>query len=113
MDVSKETEQKIGQLQLLEQNMQNFLMQKQNFQAQLMEVENALKELESAKKETYKIVGNIMVASDKAGLKKDLSSKKEILDLRLKNLKKQEDSLKEKAEKIQAEVIEKLNKEKK
>ena len=31
--MSKETEQKISQLQLIEQNMQNFLMQKQQLQA--------------------------------------------------------------------------------
>ena len=46
MNVSKETEQKIQQLQLIEQSMQQFLMQKQSFQTQLVEIESALKELE-------------------------------------------------------------------
>ncbi|MBI4447752.1 prefoldin subunit beta [Candidatus Woesearchaeota archaeon] len=104
-DTKKEIEQKISQLQLLEQNLQNFLMQKQNFQAQLLEIENALAELEHCKGETYKIIGPIMIATEKENLKKDLTSKKEIVDLRIKNLKKQEELLKDKAKKLQEEVI--------
>ena len=59
-EVSKESEQKIGQLQMFEQSMQNLLMQKQQFQLQQVEIESALKELEKVN-EAYKIVGNIMV----------------------------------------------------
>ena len=68
-DIPEETQQKISQLQLFEQSMQNVLIQKQQFQAQLVELESALKEVETAK-ETYKIVGNIMVDSKKEDLKK-------------------------------------------
>lgn len=110
--MDKETEKQISELQLLEQNLQNFSMQKQNFQAQLFEVENALKEVENAKGATYKIVGAIMVSSDPDKLKKDLGSRKEVLELRVKNLKKQEDSVRVKAEDIQKEVVEKLKEEK-
>ena len=74
MEVSKETEQKIGQLQMFEQSMQNFLGQKQQFQVQLVEIESALGELENTDK-AYKIVGSIMVESDKNELKTDLQSK--------------------------------------
>lgn len=107
----KETEEKLNQLQLLEQNMQNFLLQKQNFQAQLLEVESALGELEKTDS-AFKIVGNIMVASEKNALKKDLEQKKEMLEIRIKNLEKQEEKIKEKASKTQAEVLEKIKKEK-
>lgn len=103
--VSKETEQKIAQLQMMEQNMQSFMMQRQQFQAQMMEVENAIKELGNAKGATYKMAGSVLIASDKATLQKDLNAKKEIIDLRLKNIRKQEDAIKEKAEKLQSEVI--------
>ncbi|MBW2980537.1 prefoldin subunit beta [Candidatus Woesearchaeota archaeon] len=106
-DISKETEQKIAQLQLMEQNLQSFLMQRQQFQSQLIEVESALKELETAK-ESYKIVGNIMVNTSKDDLKKDLEEKKGILELRIKSLEKQETQIKEKASKTQAEVLEKI-----
>ncbi len=63
-ELPKETEQKIAQLQLYEQSLQNILMQKQQFQSQSVEIGSALKELESTEK-AYKIVGNIMVASKK------------------------------------------------
>lgn len=107
----EETEEKLSQLQLLEQNLQNFLLQKQNFQAQLLEVESALGELEKTDS-AFRIVGNIMVASKKDELKKDLQQKKEMLELRIKNLEKQEEKIKEKASKTQAEVLKKIRKEK-
>lgn len=110
--VEKETEKKISQLQMMEQGMQSFLLQKQQFQAQLVEVESALKELEKAK-EAYKIVGNIMVRSDKDELEKDLKKKKEIVELRIKTLEKQESQIKEKASAVQAEVIKELKEKKK
>lgn len=108
MNLTKESEQKVQQLQLMEQNLQNVMSQRQQFQAQLLEVENAFNEVKSAKGNAYKLVGNIMVLSDKEALGKDLESKKEILNVRLKSLKKQEDGIKEKAEKLQAEVMKEL-----
>ena len=83
-------------------------MQKQTFQARLLENENALKELSETKKQSYRIIGNILVAMDKEKLKKDLESEKEIFDLRIKNIEKQEDKLKEHAQRLQAEVLKNL-----
>ena len=105
--MDKETEQGIQHLQLLEQNLQNFLLQRQQFQAQLIEVDSALEELKD-KKEAYKIIGNIMVKSSKTDLEKDLKKKKEILDLRIKNLEKQEEKIQEKSKTIQEEVLKKI-----
>ena len=102
--VSKESQEKIGRLQLIEQNLQNFLAQKQQFQTQLFEVESALKELD-ASSEAYKIVGNLMVKSDKGALQKDLQQRKEIAELRVKSLEKQEQQLKDKAESLRKEVM--------
>ncbi|MBS3108412.1 prefoldin subunit beta [Candidatus Woesearchaeota archaeon] len=105
MKNQKEFEQKIKQLQILEYNLQNFLMQKQNLQVQLLEIENALKELETVKEEPYKIVGNIMVKSDKAKLIKELNSKEEVIELRLKAIDKQEAELRNKASELQQTVL--------
>ncbi len=105
--MEKTTEEKIQQLQMIEQGMQNFLVQKQQFQAQLVEIESALKELEKSK-DAYKIVGNIMVSADKEELLKDLQNKKELMELRIKTLEKQENQMKEKASTMQSEVMEKL-----
>ena len=110
MEVSKETEQKIGQLQMFEQSLQNFLGQKQQFQVQLVEVESALSELSNTDK-AYKIVGNIMVETDKNELKSDLQSKKEMLELRIKTMEKQESQVRERASKLQSEILQKIKKE--
>ena len=110
MEVSKETEQKIGQLQMFEQSMQNFLGQKQQFQVQLVEIESALGELDNTEK-AYKIVGNIMVEADKNDLKADLQSKKEMLELRIKTMERQEAHVREKASKLQSEILKKIKKE--
>lgn len=110
MEVSKDTEQKIGQLQMFEQSLQSFLGQKQQFQVQLVETESALNELENTDK-AYKIVGNIMVEADKNELKSDLQSKKEMLEIRLKAMDKQESQVREKAQKLQSEILQTMKKE--
>ena len=109
--MADETQEKIQKLQLLEQNMQQFLMQKQQFQAQLVEIDSALQELKTAKT-AYKIVGNIMINANKEDLEKDLKDKKEKMELRIKTLEKQESSIKEKATSMQSEVMSELEKKK-
>lgn len=104
----KEVDNKVAQLQMLEQNIQNVLMQKQGFQAQLIEIENALEEISNAKGKVYKITGPIMVSLNPEDIKKELNSKKEITELRIKSIEKQEEQLKEKASKIQNEVLSKI-----
>ncbi|MBI2659094.1 prefoldin subunit beta [Candidatus Woesearchaeota archaeon] len=110
MEVSKETEQKIGQLQMFEQSLQSFLGQRQQFQVQLVETESALNEIENTEK-AYKIIGNIMVETDKNELKTELQSKKEMLELRIKTMEKQESQVREKASKLQSEILTKIKKE--
>ena len=110
MEVSKETEQKISQLQMFEQSLQSFLGQKQQFQLQLVEVDSALNELSNTDK-AYKIIGNIMVESDKGELKSDLQSRKEMLELRIRTMEKQEAQVRDRAQKLQSEILTKIDKE--
>lgn len=105
MDIPKDAEEKIAQLQMLEQNIQAFSSQRQGFQLQLAEIDNALKELENTKEKAFKIIGNLMIESNVDELKKDLKSKKETISLRVKNLEGQEKKLREKAESLQKEVM--------
>lgn len=97
-------QKKIQELQMLEQNLQNFLAQKQNFQMQMVEIDSALEELSKTDK-AYKIVGNLMVASKKDELEADLKSRKEMTELRIKSIEKQEKSLKDRASRLQKEVL--------
>jgi len=69
-----------------------------------MEFESALEELGKTEK-AYKIVGNIMVSTEKDVLKKDLEEKKNIFDVRLKAVEAQENNLKEKAKKLREEAM--------
>lgn len=94
---------------MYEQSLQSFLAQKQQFQSQLLEVESALGEIEKTD-EAYKIIGNVMILTNKEELKADLESKREMLELRIKTVEKQENQVKEKTTKLQSEIMEKLNK---
>ena len=105
MDVPPELEEKIARLQMIEQNVQVFSSQRQQFHMQMTEIEHALKELEKAKDKPFRIVGNLMIAAEAGELKKELTSQKEVVELRIKSLEKQESQLREKAESLQKEVV--------
>ncbi len=105
--MKKETREKIEQLQAMEQNINSIIAQKQQYQSQSLEIENALSQLEKTDK-AFRIIGNIMVASDKETIKKDLNEKKEIIDLRLKAFEKQESKLRERASILQKEVLKEI-----
>lgn len=105
MKDQKEMEEKISQLQLIEQNLQNYLIQRQALQAQKSEIDNAIAEIKKTKDKVYKITGPIMVSVDKDALEKDLNSTKEVIDIKIKNFGRQEAKLKEKAEELQKEVL--------
>ncbi|HLC55834.1 MAG TPA: prefoldin subunit beta [Candidatus Nanoarchaeia archaeon] len=108
MEINDELKGKIEKIQLLEQRMQMFLAQKQSFQTQLLEVENALTELGKVNGEAYKIVGNVMVLMPKEEIEKDLNNKKEVVNIRIKSLEKQEDSIKDDVSKLQEEVMKEM-----
>ncbi len=108
----KATEQKIAQLQIMQQNMNNILLQKQQFQRQLVEVDSALAELQKTEK-AYRIIGNIMVAGKKEDVQKHLDEKKEMHELRVKNLERQEEAIKKKMEEIQSDVLEEMKRQQK
>lgn len=105
------TETPLAQLQLLQQNLQHLFLQRQQFQKQLVEIDSALGELETSP-QAYKIIGNLMVASKKPDLEKELQEKKELLSLRIKNFEKQEQNLTQKIEEIQQKVLDALKKKK-
>ena len=104
MKIDAETGKKIQELQVLEQNIQNLLMQKQAIQIELTEIENALSDLKKSGDEVYKIVGGILVRSNKSDISSDLEEKKKILVLRISSIEKQEKIFDEKAEKFKKEI---------
>ena len=105
MKVNKNIQEKIQELQILEQNLQSILLQKQAFQMEFNETESALIEVGKSHDEVYKIVGQVMVKAGKTDVEKELKEKKDILSLRLKSIEKQESSFKEKLDKLREEVM--------
>lgn len=108
--MEKPDENKLAELQIIEQTLQNILMQKQALQSQILEIENALSELSKTKSQPYKITGTIMIATDKEELEKDLNEKKEIFNLKIKNLEKQEEQFKNQSEELQKELLKRYKK---
>ena len=102
-------ESEIARLQVLEQSLKGVEMQKQNIQLQLMETENSLKELKDYSGKPFKIVGPVMIESDKDELVKELTEKVGLLKVRSESMEKQEKSFKTQFEDIQTKVMEKLN----
>lgn len=105
MDLSQETQEKISQLQLFEQKLHAFLSQRQSFQNQVLEIENALEELHKTQGPAYKIIGSVMLKMEKDSLSNTLKERLDLLSIRIKNIQKQEDSIKKEAEEIQKEVM--------
>ncbi len=105
--MENDMQEKIGQIQLVQQNLENFGSQRQQFQLQQTEIETALTEIDNTPN-AYKIIGNIMVLTNKEKLKKDLEERKEMLKIRVGSIEKQEDKLRAKAEELQQEVMKSL-----
>jgi len=96
---------KVQEMQILEQNLQNLFMQKQSFQIEFSETQSALKEIEASGDEIFKMIGQLMIKSDKSKVKEELINKEKFLDIRINSIEKQEGSLVEKLEKLREEII--------
>lgn len=112
MKIDENTGKKIQELQILEQNIQNLIMQKQTIQIELNETANAISDLKKSGDEVYRIVGGLMVRSEKDLLLSDLEEKKKVFELRISSIEKQEKIFDEKAETFKKELSEIISKEK-
>ena len=97
-------DRKIQEMNILEQNLQNLLFQKQAFELELDETTSALNEIEKSGDEVFKIIGQLMIKTEKAKIRTELLEKQKILDLRIKSFEKQETYLREKIDKIRDEI---------
>jgi len=101
---------KIQEMNILEQNLQNILYQKQAFELELDETNSSLNELEKSDDEVFKIIGQLMIKTEKSRIKSELLEKQKILDMRIKSFEKQETYLREKLDKIREELSDSLKK---
>ena len=109
-NLDEETQKKLQEMQMLEQNFQQLLMQKQAFQHESTETDFALKETEKAEGEVFKIVGSqVMIKSSKEKLSEEMKHKKELIELRLKNIEKQEKEFSKKLSELRDEIMKKIS----
>ena len=102
--------QKIQEIQMLEQNIQNLFLQKQAFQMELSETQSSLKELQNSGDEVFKIIGQLMIKTEKPKMKEDILNKEKLLNVRMKTIEKQESSLTDQLGKLREEVMKSIKK---
>jgi prefoldin beta subunit len=103
-------EKKIQDMQILEQKLQNSILQKQAFQMELAETSSALREVEKSGDEVFKIIGQLMIKTEKEKIQEELLSKQKILELRIKTFEKQENSLAGQLDRLRDEITKSMNK---
>jgi len=99
-------QERLLRLQQLQQTLQSVLTQKQQLELGLTETEQALSELEklTAQAVIYKSVGSLLVKSKKTKVTKELKEQKELLNMRISVLGKQEERLRTQAKNLQTKL---------
>jgi prefoldin beta subunit len=92
------------QFQTLQEQLQNIMIQKENGKLQVLEIDNALEELKKTKDKVYKSSGMILIKKDPKTIAKELEDKKENLEIRVKNLEKQDKLIKDKLMELQQKI---------
>jgi len=101
-----QVQQRLLRLQQLQQTLQGVLTQKQQLELELTEVEQALDELEKLtdKATIYKSIGSLLVKSERGKVTTDLNERKELLDMRINVLGKQEERLRSQVKELQTKL---------
>ncbi len=94
-ELPPQIQNQLAQLQQLQQQAQAVMTQKAQIEGLIREIEAALKELEKSSDDAiiYKSIGEILFRADKLKLQEELKEKKDMMDLRLKTMSKQEERI--------------------
>ncbi|RFA96903.1 prefoldin subunit beta [Pyrobaculum aerophilum] len=92
--------------------LQNVLLRKQQYEAELKEVEKAISEIERLPQDAkiFKNVGNFLVPQSRDVALQELRDRKELLELHVKTLTRQESMLREQLDKLREEINKELAK---
>ena len=110
-ELPPQVQNQLAQFQQLQQQLQVLATQRLQLDAKLREVTATLEELEKVTPETpvYRSTGSLLLrVEDRAALKKELEEQRETLGIRVNTIKKQEKSLGERYEQLQAKLSEAL-----
>jgi prefoldin beta subunit len=106
----EETRAAIQEIQSLEQNFEQLMQQKHLFNMEFSETDLALKEIEKAEGDLFKIVGGqVVIKTTKEKLSADLNHKKEIIQIRMKSIEKQEKEFSETIEDLRKKIMAKIS----
>ena len=99
-------QEKLLRLQQLQQTIQTVLAQKQQLDVELLEIDQALTELDKTTNETaiYKSIGSLLIKSMKPDVLSDLNEKKELSNMRVSVLQKQEERLRKQIKELQTKL---------
>jgi prefoldin beta subunit len=105
-ELPPQVQNQIAQLQQLQQQAQALLSQKSQIEMILRETESAVKELEASDEGAviYKSVGEVLFKADRDKLIEELKDKKDVLDLRMKTLAKQEERIQKRFTQLQDQL---------
>lgn len=109
-----DTRERLMRFQQLQNTLQTLVVQRQRLELELNETERALKALESVEteKRIFKSVGALLVEKDKDTVVKELSDKKELLEIRVKSMASQEDKSRKRVLELQKSLQKELGVEK-
>lgn len=101
-----QVQERLLRFQQLQQTLQSVLAQKQQVELELTEIEQALSELQKVTDEAiiYKAIGSLLVKTDKAKVTADLNERKELLNMRVTVLGKQEERLRSQMKDLQTKL---------
>lgn len=88
-----ELEKTLVEYENLERQLQVLVLQKHQLQLQINEINLAQEELKKTRGDVYKAIGAVMVKSSPDDAEKDLSERKQLADMRLSTITKQEEKL--------------------
>ena len=103
-----ELEKTLIEYENLERQLQVLVLQKHQLQLQLNEINLAEEELKKVRGEVYKSIGSVMVKTTSEDADKDLKERKELSDMRLSTLTKQEEKLRSSLLVLQKKLQEKM-----
>jgi len=97
---------KLEEFEALRQTYLALLYQKQKIEEELLEVDNAIKELENMKNEenVFVMIGNVLIRKNRDSVMNELKERRDVLDIRIKSLDKQEVQLRERLTNLQNEI---------
>lgn len=103
-----ELEKALMEYQNLERQLQTIVLQKHQLQLQVNEINLAQEELKRVKSDIYKSVGSVMLKTTREDAEKDLKEKKDLADIRVNTLGKQEEKLRGHMQIIQKKLEDKM-----